>query len=244
MSSIFILSSLSKCGFVLFGYNLMQYYRINKLQKQVATAGQIDLSYEKIDQEKLFSHKDNLFLIAGTNKNEINLKVKAEVFNEKALEIIAKPQNDMYLESQADENIEIKVKTYNRYIPFYDCSNLKANEIASIEDVKIFSLIEKLSYLKFYLFNLRQKKKIYSISKGISQNQRILVLSSLNFPSSNKILLKPQLIICSGLVEFEEMIEYLKNKRSVALFQITIFISLLTLIDFLNKSFSSKDKAK
>jgi len=244
MSSFFILSSLAKGAFVLFGYNLIHYYRISKLQKQVATAGQIDLSYEKIDKEKLFSHKDKLFLIAGTNKNEINLKVKAEVFNEKALELIVKPMNDMYFDSQADQNIEIKVNTYNRYIPFYDCSNLKANEIISLKDIKNFTFIEKLSYLKFYFFNIRQKKKIYSINKGISQNQRILVLSNLNFPSSNKIILNPKLVICSGLVEFEEMIDYLKNKRSVALFQITLFISFLTFIDFLNKSFSNKNKDK
>jgi hypothetical protein len=234
MSAI-IFSSLAKLGFTYFAYNAYDYYRLNKLKIEVETSGQVDLSYEILNKDKLLSHANKSFLIAGTNRNKVDINIQSEIFNGKRLEIIKKSKDNIELLSEVNKDVNIKVLTENKYIPYYDCGNLRAEEVIKIHQISKLSLIEKVNYFKNLVVTKQQKeKRIFIIEKGLSENQRVLVFGKLSF-NSNSVLIKPKLVICSGLVEFEEMIEYLRESRSKRMFQISIILGLLASIDLFSR---------
>jgi hypothetical protein len=51
--------------------------------------------------------------------------------------------------------------------------------------------------------------------------------------------IKPEVIIGTGIVEFEELIEYSKNKINMRLFNLTICLFGLSLLHFSYKSFKN-----
>ena len=239
--NMFVLSFLAKCGFSYFAYNAYEYYRLNKIKMEVETSGQIDLSYEVFDKEKLSLYTNKTFLIAGTNKNRIDISKQTEIFNGKRLEITRKANYNIELLYPSSSEININVLTKNRLIPYYDCGNLKAEEITITKRINDLSIIEKLHYFKNLVVTWQQKeKRIFLIDKGISENQRVLALGKISF-NSNSIVIKPKVIICSGLVEFEEMVEYLRDSRSRKMFQISIILGVIACLDLFSRVYK-KDK--
>lgn len=72
---------------------------------------------------------------------------------------------------------------------------------------------------------------MHIINKGFIKDQRILILGKLEFNLLSKsISVNPYMIICSGAVEFEEIIEYLIAKQNNKLFNVLAVMFLLTVI--------------
>jgi len=69
------------------------------------------------------------------------------------------------------------------------------------------------------------------------KNQRILIYGKLNLIGTNKYIIYPELLIGSGLVEFEEYVEFNKNKINFRLFNLLLFLTSLTLVHFTFKTF-------
>jgi hypothetical protein len=77
-----------------------------------------------------------------------------------------------------------------------------------------------------------------SVDRGFVKMQRVLIFGKLIYKNDN-FYLKPRLFIGSGLVEYEELIEFLKAKQNVKIFNMLLLFSGISLIHFiikLNKS--------
>lgn len=86
----------------------------------------------------------------------------------------------------------------NTNVECFDLTSLKVEEINQ-------TLLKQKNSTKF-LKKLSFRRKV---TKGISKNSRVLVYGNL-IQKNNISMIKPKFIIGSGLVEFEEIIEYLK----------------------------------
>jgi len=59
-----------------------------------------------------------------------------------------------------------------------------------------------------------------------------LIFGNIKYTGPNAYSIHPRLFIGSGLVEFEEYVEYAKNKINIRLFNILLFMVGITLLHF------------
>ena len=59
-----------------------------------------------------------------------------------------------------------------------------------------------------------------------------MIYGKIKYAGPNIFMIQPQLFIGSGLVEFEEYVEFAKNKINIRLFNILLFMVGITLLHF------------
>lgn len=156
------ISIISKTSFIYLTYNFINLYRLNKLKHLYNTAGQIDLSYEILDYDKLINNKNKHFLIAATTNNTYSLGNFIEKFNNKTLEII-KLNNKAFniVEIKKNKLINVKYKLLTNYIDAHNISSYEINK-DSVKNVNL-SLLNKLIYFvlrcKIKFSNIKNVKK-------------------------------------------------------------------------------------
>jgi hypothetical protein len=79
---------------------------------------------------------------------------------------------------------------------------------------------------------------LYLINRGIVKDQRILIYGTVGKGLKN-FTIKPEIIIGSGIVEFEELLEFTKNKLNMRLFNLTLCLAGLGVIHFGYKTFKN-----
>lgn len=260
----FIISSLAKTGFLMFGYYSYKYYHYSNIEKVYTTSGQIDLSYEVLSDELIKNSKNRYFLICGNNVELCFLKNVVERYREKTT--VLKDIKLLKLKSLKDEKI---IEIEKTLVEYYDASTLSAKALNSVYDLKVsqnkenenheisnkISIWTKLNYLSKKIENLLDfeyimnnndtnknqpiKKNLYLTSKGILPDQKILVLGKI-YTKNNQYKIKPKAIICSGMIEVEEIFQYLKSKNSNRMFQTVIFISFLSIVSIINNNFNKR----
>jgi hypothetical protein len=85
----------------------------------------------------------------------------------------------------------------------------------------------KIIYDKFY-------PNYLTVDRGFVKMQRVLIFGKL-ISKNNDFYIKPRLFIGSGLVEFEELIEFLKAKQNVRVFNLLLLFSGISLAHFIIK---------
>lgn len=247
MSSI-IISFLAKSTFLYFSYNLISYYRLYYINNLFSSSGQIDLSYEKLPSNPTdqVNFQKKYFLLVGTNKNQVYLTSLFEQFNIKTLKINAFLKENIEIQSETNEFNHIKVISKRRFLQFFDCSNLKSTLVSrNFSQVHEINSVFNRIRLGFTLMNtfFYKNNDVYYNSKGLLSNQRLLVMGRFEFDNLNKtVFIKPKFVVCSGVVEFEEIIQYLMSQKSVRLFRITCFLGLLCVFDLSYRGYMKNDK--
>lgn len=265
-----VLGLIAKLGFTSFSYYGAKFYYYKVLNDDYTTAGQIDLSYEKIDEAVMKNDLKKTFLICGASKTNINIGKSIQIFNVKQLFSLRRFNKDIILSQKKDKidsNInsidndkeedytKVTIKTKNRIVKIYDASNTKQIELKKFSDISRESITLKLSYVlkKLNILISKQLEKVLSksedencgnqnklsesmflVDKAINEDQVVLVLGKIEF-KNKEIIVNPEAVICSGMVEFEEIIEFLKNKSSERMYQIVMILFAITILDFILK---------
>ena len=215
-----ILSIAAFSTFSYFFYNSGKYIFFDKLSQKYNTAVQIDLSYEKIQYDKI--KPKSIFLIGGTSSNEISL---GEVVEKKGIKTLTdiKYINNLKLE---DNNLKI--------LPgYYFVFDMTSTKHETINNQKL-SLKNKWKLMKFNFF---KENDIYLVNKSIIKDQRILLMGKFKQNS-----FKPICLIGSGMVEFEEIIEFFRQKASVRMRQTVYLLLGITILSGSNKFFQNYTK--
>ena len=87
------------------------------------------------------------------------------------------------------------------------------------------------------------KFRIIKINKGFLKDQRILIYGKIKY-ENEKLMIIPKYFIGSGMVEFEESAENSMHQINHKLFNMLIFLVILSFVHFSIKTFFKKDEKK
>ena len=143
MPNLFLLLSTTcnlsaKAGFFSLAYNLILNKYYTNLNDTYKTAGQIDLSYEIIEKERMDKFKDKYFIIVGRNKEDVYFKGGySENYKEKRLVIFPSIEESKDKSSSKD-SIGIIAEKQSNIIEIKTNNN---DALKALESLGLFGLL-------------------------------------------------------------------------------------------------------
>jgi hypothetical protein len=202
-------------------YEMYNYYTAKQIEHKLKPAVSIDLSYEEIPENMVGKH-----ILLATSIETIDNDIENKILS-KRVEESGVRDNLLRLKNLNQIKLrDIDIEPSKRVI-FIDPPVIKSQ---SIDKNTKLNLVEKMKYLLLS----RYCEKLYLLERGVIKNQRILVYGKIY--KNHKLSIKPEILIGSGIVEFEELIEYTKNKLNTRLFNITVCLFVFSFLHFSYKN--------
>lgn len=225
-----------------------------------------DLMKDNLDKYYLICGANEKEIIFKDTIERFNIK-QLHSLNKLASNIRMKQNTGDSQSNDSVKNIPntINCEFNNKFANIFDPTSIQTkqldnNFISNLSSLTFKTKIEFISkYISSKLDNIANKigvvknenntncsnntnNNLFLVKKGIVKDQRILVLGKIKGVDNVKngeqsISVKPKALICSGLVEFEEMIEYLKTESSTRMFQTVVILIFLTVVDAAYKGY-------